>query len=319
MTVHKKLCTMYSMSLFFLSLFSSSEMRVCNDRIARKHRMDICDIHARQVWIIVHGTFAQGAKWYQKEGDFYTELTTALSDTAYIYSFKWSGKLKHDARVQAAYELVDFIEHHSEPKDIINIVGHSHGGTVAVLAARFLKEKQSEYHITQLFTLAPPVSRELYSPDMENIDYLYNIFSFGDLIQPTFGLSERVYTEHAQIWNIEIKRDGMSLDHSDIHCCEVAQLLPQLQVYVKGNNTTILHLQTSKEHFSEEDFEREKWLVLDQKNMQDILRVSVEGIRRKYPQKIVLKVMHVSYEKFNQKVKQSTVIRWYNRFRARRN
>lgn len=307
-----------SISLFFIPLLALNIQEECMKEQVANHRPTSCDVTASQVWILVHGTYAKNGKWYQVGGDFYEELKASLSSSAQIYSFAWSGNWNHKARIKAAEELADFIETHTEPKDIINIVGHSHGATVIVLAANILKEKESKHHIAQLFSLAPPVYRDYYAPDMKNIDYLFNIFSFGDLVQSIFGRAQRVYTEHAQIWNIEMKKDGVCPDHSDIHCREIAQLLPQLQGLVKGNNTTVLHLQTGKEHIFEDDFERDKWLALDRKKSQNILRMSIEGIRKKYPQKILLKVMRISYEKLNAKTKKLTSSRWYYRFRNRR-
>lgn len=317
MTWHIKYFTLYMIS-FFLVVNSVSQDKVIRLETPVQVRVtDMCDIKAQPVWIIVHGTYANGAKWYQPKGDFYEALKAVLPSNAQVHSFSWSGKYSHDARVKAAHQLVHFVEQQARPEDIIHIVGHSHGGTVAVLAARFFKDKKSSYHITQLFTLAPPVYKTSYTPDMENIDYLYNIFSFGDLVQSLFGLSERVYTQHAQIWNIELKKDGLHPDHSDLHSPEVGALIPFLQELVKGNDTTVMHLQSGKEHLFEEDFDRPKLLEMDQRANQDLLRVSIESMRRRYPQKLLLKVMRVSRERFNKRLKDFLVYRWYKRYRNR--
>lgn len=306
------------MPLLFLCLYSNVIMENVPDLFVCR-RPAMCDVKARQQWIVVHGTYATKAKWYRQGGDFYEELKAALPVTDQVHSFSWSGGITHKARLKAAQELVIFLETHIAQTDTLNIVGHSHGATVAMLAARILKEKNSPYHISKLFTLATPISTEFCKPDMEAIDYLFNIFSFGDLVQPIFGRFKRIYTEHTQIWNIEIKRDEVTLDHSDLHSPEIAHLLPQLKSLVKGNETTVLHLQTDKEHIVKDDFERHKLLALDQKKSKNIFWVSVEGIKRKYPQKILLKAIHISYEKINKKVGKISISRWYNRFWNRGN
>lgn len=273
----------------------SSHVQTSSDdgRLLLRFENNSCALDNFQVWIVVHGTYAKDALWYRQEGSFFEGLKANLPENASLYSFSWSGKLKHEKRLQAGKELAEFIEQHVPSYAKLCIVAHSYGSAVATVAAHELYEKKSENRIHQLFTLGSPISSYYYNPTMEKIDSLYNIFSFGDVIQPIFGLATRVYPTHAHIWNIEMKKDGLCPDHNDLHCPELAELLPFLPLLVKGNDTTIIHLKTDKNHIFEEDLERERALEIDKKNIENILKHSYEFVRKGHAKKYIKKATKV--------------------------
>jgi len=245
----------------------------------------------------IHGTFGQDGKWYREGGSFFEALRSSATDNAEIVPFRWSGELKEKERFRAAERLANLIQNSFDDTYDIYLVGHSYGGEVAVIAANLLYQRtQQKYKIKKIFTLGTPIFEDKHVPNMEAIEYVFNIFSYGDIVQPVFGTAKRVYESHPRIWNIELKKKGMCPDHGDIHCDEVAVLLPIMELLVRGNDTTRLHLREGG--FSiEEDLERELTLMLDQKNIQNILRLSVEFMRRGYHKQIPNKVFQSVYSR----------------------
>lgn len=86
--------------------------------------------------ILIHGTFAPDAKWVEPDAI----LPRALKERfprAIIKSFRWSGRNTHSARIQAGAELALFIRdtaaQYAANTDI-HLIGHSHGGNVALYA-----------------------------------------------------------------------------------------------------------------------------------------------------------------------------------------
>ncbi|MBT4694795.1 MAG: alpha/beta hydrolase [Planctomycetaceae bacterium] len=91
---------------------------------------------------IVHGTFDGDANWpliVAGKTSFASEVKRALPPGSTVHQFLWSGKNNHEARKTAAKFLVDEISEYSAQGENIAIIGHSHGGNVALLAASQLK------------------------------------------------------------------------------------------------------------------------------------------------------------------------------------
>ena len=91
---------------------------------------------------IVHGTFGGDAEWpwdLPGKTSFASELKKALGNRSTIHEFHWSSQNKHDSRDRAASNLAEMIDELSRRKDRVVILGHSHGGNVALLAASRVK------------------------------------------------------------------------------------------------------------------------------------------------------------------------------------
>jgi hypothetical protein len=90
----------------------------------------------RELWILVHGTFAADASWTGPESD----LSRALRATGRIdtESFRWSGSNSGVARARAGRELAALVAARKEHYPVICVVGHSHGGNVIRQACRDL-------------------------------------------------------------------------------------------------------------------------------------------------------------------------------------
>ena len=169
------------------------------------------------VFILIHGTWGAECSWYVPNGDFFDALETTVSEkNSVVVSFRWSGGCGHESRVKAAQSLVKLIRTYDVDTAVF-VIAHSHGGTVAILASQLLaQEVGNKHHIRALFTLGTPVMSN-YLPNMKTIHYLYNLFSFEDIVQPVLGISSREYPEHKRIANLRVIINGKEPDHAGLH------------------------------------------------------------------------------------------------------
>ncbi|HLC06664.1 MAG TPA: alpha/beta hydrolase [Candidatus Babeliales bacterium] len=188
---------------------------------------------AQSVFILIHGTWGADCSWYVPKGDFFDALEeTVCKKNSAVVSFRWSGGAGHDARVKAAQSLVKLIRTY-HPSVAIYLVAHSHGGNVATLASHMLtQEEDNKHHIRALFTLGTPIMSN-YFPNMNTIHYLYNLFSFEDIIQTVFGVSLREYPEHKRIANLRVYINGKEPDHAGLHHTLIGKWLPYLHQHFK--------------------------------------------------------------------------------------
>ena len=113
------------------------------------------DKYPRYLITLVHGTFAMNAEWIQNESKFTRQLTKELDAPSHVFSFNWSGKNSHSARLQGGSELAAHLTtiNTKYPHSENIIIAHSHGGNVALYAIKELKSPEFRF---QLITLATP-------------------------------------------------------------------------------------------------------------------------------------------------------------------
>ncbi len=173
--------------------------------------------------IVVHGTYALAQAWWRWPSPFteYLDSLTAPSLTAgngSVYKdtdfFEWSARDYDSHRRSAALDLATWI--HDHPADHLTIVAHSHGGNVAMLATR------QSVKVERLILLGSPIRTD-YTPDLRNVGILYNIYSFGDLIQTIVGTKPHQRGEGRSLGDSEkvvnfLARNGLfGPGHSDLH------------------------------------------------------------------------------------------------------
>lgn len=246
----------------------------------------------RSYYLIIHGTWPSPFDWHMPGSSFYDTLSQVV-DLGTVSFFLWSGKNRHEERVVASKELVEFIEMFYPIDAQINIIAHSHGGNVAILASQIMgNNRANNYRIHRLYLLATPVSTISYMPDMHAIDYVYNFFSFNDFIQPVFGFFEREYPVHARIANICITLNGKEPDHSQLHDPLIAQWLPNIHQVLQINNANgfglfdfkkpgIIHFDEDYDPFYEIDEKRQKKRDRDKKILyaiNNIMRHEQKGL-----------------------------------------
>lgn len=110
---------------------------------------------ARRIVILIHGTFASGAAWV-RSGPF-VDHAAALPATA-VYAFRWTGANSHRARLSAGRDLAREIKRLADSGATIHLLGHSHGGNVALYA---LRDHEAAKSISSLGFLGTPfIQRE---------------------------------------------------------------------------------------------------------------------------------------------------------------
>ncbi len=174
-----------------------------------------------------------------------------------MYLFGWSGKLNAIIREQAAIALYDDIatistEYETQYgiKPIIRIIGHSHGGNVALNLAKIKKDNPS-FIIEELVLLACPVQQitKSYIED-EMFKRTYALYSTLDMVQVLAPqmvytmyrtkrgrirsemcwppLSSRRFNTTHKLSQVKIKINGRALFHSEFTGNRFAAMLPHI-------------------------------------------------------------------------------------------
>jgi len=129
--------------------------------------------------LIVHGTFARHADWWQPgfPGNFHQYLQTKVDPSLYSAAdrFDWSGFYSDHARDLAALELVGWVK--QRRLDGLDLFTHSHGGSVAMQANRV-----GGLRIGRLVLLSCPVHWKKYSPDFSRLSKAVSIRVHMDLV-----------------------------------------------------------------------------------------------------------------------------------------
>jgi hypothetical protein len=126
--------------------------------------------------MLVHGTFALGAAWWQPGGDFHSYLLQALRPDLYKNNdrFAWSGGYSDDARALGASDLLKWVSVHNEQG--LDLFTHSHGGSIAMLASN------NGLQVGELVLLSCPVHFQKYQPDFSRVRKVVSIRVHLDLI-----------------------------------------------------------------------------------------------------------------------------------------
>ena len=153
------------------------------------------------VTIYVHGTWSSGEEAFPE--DFRKTVNKYFVDSNEII-FNWSGKNRDSARKSAGAQLAQVINSYSQnhPYESINIVAHSHGGNVALIAS-------NKASINNLVTLGTPIQSSYNRGS--NLTKWINIYSTGDRVQ-TLPWGAKRTSPNADI-NIGLTKFG----HSDLH------------------------------------------------------------------------------------------------------
>ena len=110
---------------------------------------------------IVHGTWAANGRWWRPGGDFHSAVLERRPDT---YNgrepFRWTGSYTRKARMAGAKGLARWVE--AEELREIDLITHSHGGTVAMIA------NQAGLQLGRLVLLSCPVHAR-YMPNFSRI------------------------------------------------------------------------------------------------------------------------------------------------------
>lgn len=137
----------------------------------------------------IHGTWSDPSTW-KKES--ITQIKTATENKTDVL-FQWSGYNTSVARYAAAWKLVKEIMYNRNPDEPLTLVGHSHGGNVAILAANILY-KQFNIKVDNLITINSPVRKE-YLPIEGAVSNHFNVYTDIDIVQKIGGNSFAILDE----------------------------------------------------------------------------------------------------------------------------
>ncbi len=126
--------------------------------------------------MLVHGTFALNADWWQPGGDFHTYIRQQVRPDLYSKPdrFDWSGGYNDPARQLGTQQLHDWVRERNEAG--LNLLCHSHGGNVAMLATHLGLE------IGELVLLSCPANESKYLPDFSRIRRAISVRVHLDLV-----------------------------------------------------------------------------------------------------------------------------------------
>ena len=277
-------CSSLFFGLFYLEIKTAT---------ARPQNSPYLSSEKAEHWILIHGTFARALPWYKKGGSGYEALSKTLASqnkNFILHPFSWTGSNNHQARTKAAQELQELIVQLSANKyHTIHIIAHSHGGTVALLAAHMLADHQSKdtVRINELFALGMPVHANWYPKAWAVIDKVYHLFSYGDFIQPVLTIFERMLPEEPNIYNLPVKKNNEGLWHDTLRSADVLIQLPTLHILLTTQGSYCLHLDTKSKDtpfFTADSYtveEKEKDLAIDHAYIKQILNLYAETRKAK--------------------------------------
>lgn len=248
--------------------------------------VSLSSLHTKDIWVLIHGTFAnkaariiKKARWWKPRCDFYKELNAAIPKDATVEYFEWCGSNSHEKRIIAAKQLLVFLAKHVKPNDKVHLVGHSHGGNIILLASQELAKHKSKFTFASVYTLGTPVSKN-YTPAMTHIKKLYNLFSYGDMIQPVLNIFGRVFDKHKNIYNIQITIDGTKPRHLQLHSPIIAHHLPKISSLIPNNKPHHISFFSDKPPVATLDINRKKDLEIDKYFILQLITSFAESKKR---------------------------------------
>ena len=108
---------------------------------------------ADDIVFLIHGTFASNAKWIDHHSILATKIQERIPGIS-VRPFRWSGQNSYAERSIAADELAKTIKNATtSPQSRVHLIGHSHGGNVALLA---MKDENANAAVTSISFLGTP-------------------------------------------------------------------------------------------------------------------------------------------------------------------
>jgi pimeloyl-ACP methyl ester carboxylesterase len=143
------------------------------------------------VWLI-HGTWSDRDTWKPDFRDWIVGSSGPFAGEQYFLAdwsdtgwFNSGGGNNHRSREIAATrvynQIVNF--HRQNPNEAIRLVGHSHGGNVAILVANMLGERGIA--VDTLITIGTPVRRDYQLSSNASVGQHLNVYNTLDLMQTT--------------------------------------------------------------------------------------------------------------------------------------
>jgi pimeloyl-ACP methyl ester carboxylesterase len=203
---------------------------------------------APDIIYVVHGSHAhtwwrrlanRGYPWWRRWSLFCCAVRQTFGKECDIREFRWSGKNTAQARREAGDELAQLIARDSSQRKV-HVIGHSHGGNVALAAVNRLPHQRVESvillanpNIALLDSRGQPPQWLYWGETPERVGRIWNLYSPEDPVQgklvewfhgiPNRGrkivLTRRRYpgTERNPVHNVEIHWSHRRSAHHSMH------------------------------------------------------------------------------------------------------
>jgi pimeloyl-ACP methyl ester carboxylesterase len=141
------------------------------------------DPSGNKAWLI-HGTWSNPTKSWGDDNSFDKYIEGLFNESS--ERFKWSGGNTNGARSEAAEDLFEKVYEWQleNPDEPIRLVGHSHGGNVAIMVANLLAEKGVK--VETLITIATPV-RGYHLDKNTSVGQYIHVYNNKDQVQKNGG------------------------------------------------------------------------------------------------------------------------------------
>jgi pimeloyl-ACP methyl ester carboxylesterase len=170
--------------------------------------------------VLIHGTWARYGKWWQPDGALHRYLSVEEALFPHLYAgrqpFQWSGYFSFRAwkpvkkdwdRQQAADSLAWWA--HRKLVERPDLIGHSYGGSLALLATR------TEKDVRGLIALSPALHRSTL-PDPDHYERVLHVTTKLDLVLLADLSNVRILRTLPRIAEWAMKRTGL-LGHGSSH------------------------------------------------------------------------------------------------------
>lgn len=240
------------------------------------------------LWILIHGTMASpnhmalyGNKSHwcypgHKSFEALKKITHAS-----IICCPWSGGIDVSALVAGAKKLIVLLQKHASTHTI-HIVAHSNGGNVALLALDLLARNSNRKIVDELILLGTPIYLHRYPESIKAAHRIYNLFSYGDVIQPVFGNYERLLPEQAHIFNIQVTFNGAQALHNQLYKAEIVQLIPHFHKLFEKKGIYCLQCATGKDPIILPDVHRDTDILADKAKTQQLFTSQLKDRASQY-------------------------------------
>jgi RHS repeat-associated protein len=154
--------------------------------------LDAVELEGKEAFFI-HGTNSNPGRWIENQNTI-PILMKLTNNTVANSDFSWSNKkgYKHNGsyndendRAVVAKDLALYVIKNRKPDEEITLIGHSHGGNVAIQAAKIIYELTGEK--VNIITIATPsyndASKEDPSSSKDAINDMISLHSDNDLVQ----------------------------------------------------------------------------------------------------------------------------------------
>ncbi len=228
------------------------------------------------LYILIHGSFASPTHmmiygnrlhWCQPGHKSFEMLK--ITSGATLINHPWSGGINLSDLVAGAQTLIVLIKKYL-PTHTIHIVAHSNGGNVALLAIDALARNSHAKIIDQLILLGTPIYLHWYPTSIKAVRSIYNLFSYGDVIQPVFNHYERLLPEHNHIFNIQVTMNGACATHNHLYKADIIRLIPQFRHLFAKKDKYCLHCATGKDPIIVLDVTRDADILNDKNNIKKL-------------------------------------------------